>query len=152
MHGLSQDLRYAARRLARSPGFVIVATLQADPTKATGFDAAVKTLGHAPFGKVLLVVAALGIAAFGVDQSRAQYGPADILRLARHGDLLFGLREFPDGLALVGDLGLVKLLRSLRGRPVEGWETAELLEPYGEWAGIASMYLLAAHSRGLLAA
>jgi len=44
---------------------VMVATLQADPSKATGFDAAVKTLGHAPFGKVLLVVAALGIAAFG---------------------------------------------------------------------------------------
>jgi AraC family transcriptional regulator of adaptative response / DNA-3-methyladenine glycosylase II len=51
---------------------------------------------------------------------------------------------------LVGDLGLVKLLRALRGRPVEGWETAELLEPYGEWAGLASMYLLAGFSRGLL--
>jgi AraC family transcriptional regulator of adaptative response / DNA-3-methyladenine glycosylase II len=51
---------------------------------------------------------------------------------------------------LVGDLGLVKLLRALRGRPVEGWETAELLEPYGEWAGIASIYLLAGFSRGLL--
>jgi 3-methyladenine DNA glycosylase/8-oxoguanine DNA glycosylase len=51
---------------------------------------------------------------------------------------------------LVGDLGLIKLLRALRGRPVEGWETAELLEPYGEWAGLASMYLLAGFSRGLL--
>jgi 3-methyladenine DNA glycosylase/8-oxoguanine DNA glycosylase len=51
---------------------------------------------------------------------------------------------------LVGDLGLVKLLRALRGRPVEAWETAELLEPYGEWAGLASMYLLAGFSRGLL--
>jgi AraC family transcriptional regulator of adaptative response / DNA-3-methyladenine glycosylase II len=51
---------------------------------------------------------------------------------------------------LVGDLGLVKLLRVLRGRPVEGWETAELLEPYGEWAGLASMYLLAGFGRGLL--
>jgi 3-methyladenine DNA glycosylase/8-oxoguanine DNA glycosylase len=51
---------------------------------------------------------------------------------------------------LVGDLGLVKLLRAIRGRPVEGWETAELLEPYGEWAGLASMYLLAGHARGLL--
>ncbi len=51
---------------------------------------------------------------------------------------------------LVGDLGLVKLLRALRGRPVEGWETAELLEPYGEWAGLASVYLLAALGRGLL--
>ncbi len=51
--------------LAGAGVLVIVATLQADPSKATGFDAAVKTLGHAPFGKVLLVVAALGIAAFG---------------------------------------------------------------------------------------
>ena len=51
---------------------------------------------------------------------------------------------------LVGDLGLVKLLRALRGRPVEGWETAELLEPYGEWAGLASVYLLAGLARGLL--
>lgn len=51
---------------------------------------------------------------------------------------------------LVGDLGLVKLLRALRGREVEGWETAELLEPYGEWAGLASVYLLAGFSRGLV--
>ena len=63
---------------------------------------------------------------------------------------LEGLGRYDYG--LVGDLGLVKLLRALRGRPVEGWETAELLEPYGEWAGIASMYLLAGYSRGLLAA
>jgi 3-methyladenine DNA glycosylase/8-oxoguanine DNA glycosylase len=52
---------------------------------------------------------------------------------------------------LVGDLGLIKLLRALRGRPVvEGWETAELLEPYGEWAGLASVYLLAGFGRGLI--
>jgi 3-methyladenine DNA glycosylase/8-oxoguanine DNA glycosylase len=51
---------------------------------------------------------------------------------------------------LVGDLGLVKLLKAMRGRRVEGWETAELLEPYGEWAGIASMYLLSGFARGLL--
>ena len=51
---------------------------------------------------------------------------------------------------LVGDLGLVKFLRALRGRPVEGWETAELLEPYGEWAGLASVYLLAGLGRGLI--
>jgi 3-methyladenine DNA glycosylase/8-oxoguanine DNA glycosylase len=63
---------------------------------------------------------------------------------------LQGLGRYDYG--LVGDLGLIKLLRTLRGRPVEGWETAELLEPYGEWAGLASMYLLAGHSRGLLAA
>ena len=59
------DLSAAIMRLAGAGVLVIVATLQADPSKATGFDAAVKTLGHAPFGRVLLVVAALGIAAFG---------------------------------------------------------------------------------------
>jgi hypothetical protein len=51
--------------LAGAGVLVIVAIVQADPSKASGLDAAVKTLGHAPFGKVLLVVAALGIAAFG---------------------------------------------------------------------------------------
>lgn len=51
---------------------------------------------------------------------------------------------------LVGDLGLIKLLRALRRRPVEAAETAELLEPYGEWAGLASVYLLAGFSRGLI--
>jgi hypothetical protein len=50
----------------------------------------------------------------------------------------------------VGDLGLVKLCSALRGRRVEGWETAELLEPYGEWAGLASVYLLAGYRQGLI--
>ena len=54
---------------------VIVATLQADPSKASGLDAAVKTLGQAPFGKVLLILAALGIAAFGAYSFvRSRYG------------------------------------------------------------------------------
>ena len=61
---------------------------------------------------------------------------------------LEGLGRFEHG--LVGDLGLVKLLRALRGRPVDAWETAELLEPYGEWAGLASVYLLLGSSRGLI--
>jgi 3-methyladenine DNA glycosylase/8-oxoguanine DNA glycosylase len=61
---------------------------------------------------------------------------------------LEGLGRYDHG--LVGDLGLVKLLRAMRGREVEGWETAELLEPYGQWAGIASVYLLAGFGRGLL--
>ena len=51
---------------------------------------------------------------------------------------------------LVGDLGLVKLLSAQRGRPVEAWETQELLEPYGEWAGLASVYLLAGLAAGLV--
>lgn len=59
---------YAAKGLvlAGAGMLVIVATLQADPAKATGLDAAVKTLGQAPFGKFLLILAAAGIAAFGV--------------------------------------------------------------------------------------
>jgi 3-methyladenine DNA glycosylase/8-oxoguanine DNA glycosylase len=62
---------------------------------------------------------------------------------------LEGLGRFEHG--LVGDLGLIKLVRALRGRPVvETWETAELLEPYGEWAGLASVYLLLGFSRGLI--
>jgi Domain of Unknown Function (DUF1206) len=44
---------------------VIIATLTADPAKAAGLDAAVKALGEAPYGKILLILAALGIAAFG---------------------------------------------------------------------------------------
>src|SRR5262249_18443215 len=51
---------------------------------------------------------------------------------------------------LEGDLGLIKLLAALRGRPVEAWETEELLAPYGEWAGLASVYLLTGLGRGLV--
>jgi 3-methyladenine DNA glycosylase/8-oxoguanine DNA glycosylase len=61
---------------------------------------------------------------------------------------LEGLGRFERGLE--GDLGLVKLLGAMRGRRVEGWETAELLEPYGEWAGLASVYLLAGFAKGLV--
>jgi 3-methyladenine DNA glycosylase/8-oxoguanine DNA glycosylase len=53
-------------------------------------------------------------------------------------------------LGIVGDLGLIKLMSSLRGRRVEAWETEELLAPYGEWAGLASVYMLLAWARGLL--
>jgi DNA-3-methyladenine glycosylase II len=51
---------------------------------------------------------------------------------------------------LVGDLGLIKLLRALRGRHVEPEETRELLAPYEEWAGLASVYLLKGFGRGLI--
>jgi hypothetical protein len=61
--------------LAGAGILVIIATLQADPSKATGFDAAVKALGNAPFGKVLLIAAAVGIAAFGFYSFvRSRYG------------------------------------------------------------------------------
>ncbi len=61
---------------------------------------------------------------------------------------LEGLGRYERG--LVGDLGLVKLVSALRGRPAEAWETEELLAPYGEWAGLASLYLLAGLARGLV--
>jgi hypothetical protein len=44
---------------------LVVATLTADPAKGAGLDAAVKSLGEAPFGKALLVAAAVGFAAYG---------------------------------------------------------------------------------------
>jgi 3-methyladenine DNA glycosylase/8-oxoguanine DNA glycosylase len=61
---------------------------------------------------------------------------------------LEGLGRYERG--LVGDLGLIKLLARLRGRWVEGWETAELLEPYEEWAGLASVYMLAGLREGTI--
>ena len=51
---------------------------------------------------------------------------------------------------LVGDLGLVKLLAARSGRWPESAETAELLEPYDEWQGLASVFLLAGFKRGLI--
>lgn len=59
-----------------------------------------------------------------------------------------GLGSFEHG--LVGDLGLLKLCAALWGRWPEPAETAELLAPYGEWAGLACAYLLAGWGRGLV--
>jgi AraC family transcriptional regulator, regulatory protein of adaptative response / DNA-3-methyladenine glycosylase II len=95
----------------------------------------------------------------GLDLERLHDVPSDAVarRLERERGLgpwsvgvvcLQGLGRYDAG--LVGDLGLVKLLRVLRGRHVETQETAELLEPYGEWAGLASVYLMMGAARGLL--
>jgi 3-methyladenine DNA glycosylase/8-oxoguanine DNA glycosylase len=54
---------------------------------------------------------------------------------------LYGLGRYEHG--LVGDLGLIKLCAALLGRRAEPEDTSRLLEPYGEWAGLASVYLLA---------
>lgn len=54
---------------------------------------------------------------------------------------VYGLGRYEQG--LVGDLGLVKLCSALLGRRAEPEDTLRLLEPYGEWAGLASIYLLA---------
>jgi 3-methyladenine DNA glycosylase/8-oxoguanine DNA glycosylase len=61
---------------------------------------------------------------------------------------LEGLGRYERGLAR--DLGLVKLASELWGRWVEPEETDALLAPYEEWAGLASVYLLAAYHGGLL--
>jgi DNA-3-methyladenine glycosylase II len=61
---------------------------------------------------------------------------------------LEGLGRFDHG--KVGDLALVKLLSTLEGRWVEARETAELLAPYGEWQGLAGVYLMAGHAHGLV--
>jgi 3-methyladenine DNA glycosylase/8-oxoguanine DNA glycosylase len=61
---------------------------------------------------------------------------------------LQGLGRFDAG--LVADLALVKLLASLRGRWPAPEETGELLEPYGEWQGLASVFLLRGFKRGLI--
>jgi 3-methyladenine DNA glycosylase/8-oxoguanine DNA glycosylase len=61
---------------------------------------------------------------------------------------LQGLGRYERGLAR--DLGLIKLASELCGRRVEAEESDALLEPYGDWAGLASVYLLAGYGSGLV--
>jgi DNA-3-methyladenine glycosylase II len=61
---------------------------------------------------------------------------------------LEGLGRYEHG--LYRDLGLAKLASALWGRWVEPEETDELLAPYGEWAGLASVYLLTGFHRGFV--
>ena len=44
----------------------------------------------------------------------------------------------------------MKLASALWGRYVEAEETDVLLEPYGEWAGLASVYLAMGFKHGLV--
>ncbi len=59
---------YAAKGivLAGAGILVVVAAITADPSKATGLDGAVKTVAGWPAGQFLLVLAALGLAAYGI--------------------------------------------------------------------------------------
>lgn len=59
-----------------------------------------------------------------------------------------GLGRYDHG--LVGDLGLVKLLASIRGEWVSAEDTAGLLAPYEEWQGLAGLMLMLGWSRGLI--
>lgn len=61
---------------------------------------------------------------------------------------LEGLGRYEHG--LYRDLGMAKLASELLGRWVEAEESDFLLEPYGEWAGLASVYLLAGYSAGFV--
>jgi 3-methyladenine DNA glycosylase/8-oxoguanine DNA glycosylase len=59
-----------------------------------------------------------------------------------------GLGRYEYG--LYRDLGLAKVASALWGRWVEPEESDELLTPYDEWSGLASVYLLAGFARGLI--
>jgi 3-methyladenine DNA glycosylase/8-oxoguanine DNA glycosylase len=125
-----------------------------------------------PTRDALARLAPARLTACGLAASRA----ATLTRLARSFDL-DALRSKPDSLArlgrergvgpwtvgvvalqglgrydvgLVDDLALVKLLASIRRRWPEPGETAELLAPYGEWQGLASVFLLQGFKRGLV--
>jgi 3-methyladenine DNA glycosylase/8-oxoguanine DNA glycosylase len=85
-----------------------------------------------------------------VERLRGVETPAAVARIERERGLgpwsagmvcLHGLGRYEQG--LVGDLGLVKLCSALLGRRAEPEDTRRLLEPYHEWAGLASVYLLA---------
>jgi AraC family transcriptional regulator of adaptative response / DNA-3-methyladenine glycosylase II len=95
----------------------------------------------------------------GVDLERLRGLPGDAAacRLARERGIgpwsvgviaLEGLGRYDHG--LVGDLALVKLTAALWGRWPEPAETAVLLEPYGEWQGLAGELLLLGWARGLV--
>ncbi len=97
------------------------------------------------------------VAGIDLERLRGLPGDAAAARLARERGIgpwslgviaLEGLGRFDHG--LVGDLGLVKLAASLWGRWPEPSETAELLDPYGEWQGLAGELLLLGWSRGLV--
>ena len=59
-----------------------------------------------------------------------------------------GLGRYEFG--LYRDLGRAKLASALWGRWVEAEESDQLLRPYGEWSGLASVYLLAGYARGFV--
>lgn len=96
-----------------------------------------------------------------LDLERLRTRPTDavVTRLTREPGLgpwsagvvcLQGLGRTDHG--LVGDLGLIKLCSLGGARRADASATAALLEPYGDWAGLASVYMLAGLGRGLISA
>jgi 3-methyladenine DNA glycosylase/8-oxoguanine DNA glycosylase len=153
---LASEARAMERRIIRSVTEKRTGWRHAPPTAAdltTLSPARLRALGlHARRGATLV-----RLCAWELERLKEQPTATVAHRLNRERGLgpwsigvvcLEGLGRFERGLE--GDLGLVKLLGAMRGRRVEGWETAELLEPYGEWAGLASVYMLAGWHRGYL--
>jgi hypothetical protein len=62
------SLGYAAKGIALGVAGILVvsAAVTFNPNKSRGLDAALRTLGAEPFGKVLLTLIALGLACFGI--------------------------------------------------------------------------------------
>lgn len=92
-----------------------------------------------------------------LERLRAEPTPVVLRRLGRERGIgpwsvgvvaLEGLGRYDHG--LIGDLGLVEIATALWRRPVEGWETAELLAPYGQWQGLASELLMLGAARRLV--
>ena len=146
-----------AHALLRALCEQLIETRQARAIERRVIRAATERIGElhaAPTGEDLARFSPARLRAHGLHARRG----ATLVRLCRSLDLE-RLRELPTEAAarlierergLVGDLGLIKLVSALRGRWAEAWESAELLEPYGEWAGLASVYLLSGYARGLI--
>ena len=89
--------------------------------------------------RLLILVLALGLSAPALAQTYPDHTVRIIVPTAPAGAI--------DGMArAVG----AKLASELWGRWVEPEESDELLAPYGEWSGLASVYLLAGYARGLV--
>lgn len=74
---VSGQLGYVAKGVALAilGGLVVAAVVTADPEKAGGLDAALRTVGDQPFGQILLVLTGAGIALFGLYSiGRARFG------------------------------------------------------------------------------
>lgn len=74
---LAGRVGYSAKGIALAilGGLVIAAVLTADPDKAGGLDAALRTVGEQPFGQVLLILTGVGIGLYGLYSiGRARYG------------------------------------------------------------------------------
>jgi DNA-3-methyladenine glycosylase II len=92
-----------------------------------------------------------------LERLKAQPTASIVARLTRERGLgpwsvglvcLEGLGRYEYG--LYRDLGLAKLASALWGRWVEPEESDDLLAPYRDWSGLASVYLLTGFARGLV--